>query len=81
MSLLLQGVIHSDELLRVWRTLWLGDASGALVVLPLILVWAHAQPWPAGRTLEAAAMIAAVVGLSELELSHTGIWSSSSSRR
>ena len=32
----LQGVIHSDELLGVWRTLWLGDASGALVVLPLI---------------------------------------------
>ena len=72
LSLLLQGVIQSDELLRVWRTLWLGDASGALVVLPLILVWAHAQPWPAGRTLEAAAMIATVVGLSELALSHTG---------
>ena len=45
------------------------DASGALIVLPLILAWAHPPAWRAGRTLEVAAMIAAVVGLSELELS------------
>jgi signal transduction histidine kinase len=72
LSLLADGVIHSHELLSVWRTLWLGDASGALVVLPLILAWAHAPAWGAGRTLEAAAMIGAVVGLSQLALSHTG---------
>jgi signal transduction histidine kinase len=69
LSLLADGVIHRHELASVWRTLWLGDASGALIVLPLILAWAHPPAWRAGRTLEVAAMIAAVVGLSELELS------------
>ena len=69
LSLLADGVIHSHELASVWRTLWLGDASGALIVLPLILAWAHPPAWRAARTLEVAAMIAAVVGLSELELS------------
>lgn len=72
LSLLADGVIHSHELLSTWRTLWLGDASGLLVVLPLILAWAHAPAWRAGRSLEAAAMIATVVGLSQLALSHTG---------
>ena len=69
LSLLADGVIHGHELASVWRTLWLGDASGALVVLPLILAWAHPPAWRGARALEAAAMIAAVVGLSELELS------------
>src|SRR5207253_11123262 len=30
LSLLADGVIHSHELASVWRTLWLGDAAGAL---------------------------------------------------
>lgn len=71
LSLLADGVIHGHELASVWRTLWLGDASGALIVLPLILAWAHAPAWRAGRTLEAAAMIAAVVGLSQLALTNS----------
>jgi len=69
LSLLADGVIHSHELASVWRTLWLGDAAGALVVLPLILAWAHPPAWRGGRALEVAAMIVAVVGLSQLELS------------
>ena len=39
-SMLLGDVIQGDELPRVWRTWWLGDASGALIVLPLALAWA-----------------------------------------
>src|SRR3954451_11814457 len=44
-SLWLGGVIGSDDAARVWRTWWLGDASGALIVLPLALAWAK----PLGR--------------------------------
>ena len=51
LSLLAEGVIHRNDLASVWRTLWLGDASGALVVLPLILAWAHPRPGvPAARS-------------------------------
>jgi signal transduction histidine kinase len=72
------GIIHSGELASIWRTLWLGDASGALVVLPLILVWgpvltragAMTKPPPGSRMLEAAVVTAAVVGLSVLSLSN-----------
>ena len=69
-ALLVDGTIQSHEIPSIWRTIWIGDASGALVVLPLILVWAH-FPSPAlrARAIEAAAMIAAVVGLSVLALS------------
>jgi signal transduction histidine kinase len=76
--LIVEGVIHGSEVPKIWRTIWLGDSAGALVVLPLILVWAHA--WPArrnlgraletpGRTLEAILMVTAVVGLSAVALS------------
>ena len=41
LSLLLGGVIDGAEIPDVWRTWWLGDASGALIVLPLALAWAR----------------------------------------
>jgi signal transduction histidine kinase len=69
--LLVDGVIHSDELATIWRTIWIGDSAGALVVLPLVIVWAGFRPaaWPnPGRMLEATAMVAAVIGLSAIVL-------------
>lgn len=70
-ALLADGTIHSHEVPAIWRTIWLGDAAGALVVLPLILAWAHfpSAAWRARHPIEAAAMIVAVVGLSVLALS------------
>ena len=70
-ALLVDGTIQSHDVPSIWRTIWIGDASGALVVLPLILVWAHfpSPAWRARSPIEAAAMIAAVVGLSVLALS------------
>ena len=70
-ALLVDGTIQSHDIPSIWRTIWIGDASGALVVLPLILVWAHfpSPAWRARSPIEAAAMIAAVVGLSVLALS------------
>ena len=51
LSLLLGAVIEGGEIPDVWRTWWLGDASGALIVLPLALAWAR----PHDRRLAAAA--------------------------
>jgi signal transduction histidine kinase len=77
-TLLVEGTIHGDEVAKIWRTIWIGDSAGALVVTPLILVWARSWPpkWDLRRVLrhprrvlEAVAMVAAVIGLSALALS------------
>ena len=39
-SMLAGGVIEGSDVAKFWRTWWLGDTSGGLVVLPLMLVWA-----------------------------------------
>jgi signal transduction histidine kinase len=73
-SMLLGGVIEGSEALTFWRTWWLGDTAGALVVLPLALVWIP-EPGPAWRRIgpwQGALMIAAVVGLSTLAFSIDG---------
>jgi signal transduction histidine kinase len=44
-SLKLGDVISADEFGSVFRTWWLGDLSGALVLTPLILVWAARRTW------------------------------------
>jgi len=70
LSLWLGDVIASDEIPRVWRTWWLGDATGALVILPLALAWARPPParWWRRRGVEAALMLVALVALSEIAL-------------
>jgi signal transduction histidine kinase len=70
LSLLLGDVISQGEAPRVWRTWWLGDFSGALVLVPLALAWAR---FPRGRlrparAVEAGLLLAGVVLLSELAL-------------
>jgi signal transduction histidine kinase len=69
LSLLAGGVVAASALQTVWRTWWLGDASGALVIVPLALAWS-ARPrlprWSTSRALECAAMLAAVAVLTEL---------------
>ena len=40
LAMLAGGVIEGSEALTFWRTWWLGDTSGGLVVLPLMLTWA-----------------------------------------
>jgi signal transduction histidine kinase len=68
LSLRAGDVITSDELPEVARTWWLGDATGALVVIPLALAWYRPPPrgWTRGRALEAVLMLAAVAGMSEI---------------
>ncbi|MFL5928355.1 MAG: MASE1 domain-containing protein [Gaiellaceae bacterium] len=65
------GVIGTSGMGSLWRTWWLGDTAGALVVLPLVLAWAH-EPrasWRRLRTFEGAFMIAAVTGLAIVAVS------------
>jgi len=61
-------VIGVSELPEVARTWWLGDAAGALIVIPLALAWYRPLPrgWSRGRTGEAVLVLIAVAGMSEL---------------
>jgi signal transduction histidine kinase len=38
------GVVESNKVAQVWRTWWLGDFSGALVVVPFALAWYRPAP-------------------------------------
>ena len=68
LALLAGDVITASEWPKVARTWWLGDAAGALVVIPLALAWYRPLPRGCGRAraLEAAAMIAAVAAMSQI---------------
>jgi PAS domain S-box-containing protein len=68
-SLRLGGVIGAGEAGEVWRTWWLSDFSGALVVTPLLLTWAASRAYGRlGRReiVEGVALLAALVLLAEL---------------
>jgi signal transduction histidine kinase len=65
-SMVAGGVVDNSDATEFWRTWWLGDTSGGLVVIPLMLAWAH-DPigvWRRVRTWEGAAAIAGVTALS-----------------
>jgi signal transduction histidine kinase len=65
-SMVAGGVVDGSDATEFWRTWWLGDTSGGLVVLPLMLAWAH-HPigvWRRIRTWEGAAVMASVTALS-----------------
>jgi signal transduction histidine kinase len=64
-SMVAGGVVDESDATEFWRTWWLGDISGGLVVLPLILAWAQDPlgAWRRIRTSEGAAVIAGVTAL------------------
>jgi PAS domain S-box-containing protein len=67
-SLRLGNVIPAHEFGEVWRTWWLSDFSGALVVTPLVLTWAT-RGWrdlSRANLLEGAALLATLVLLAEV---------------
>src|SRR5215212_5152739 len=65
-SMLAGGVVDASDATTFWRTWWLGDTSGGLVVLPLMLAWAQhpVAAWRRVGTWEGAAVIAGVLALS-----------------
>jgi signal transduction histidine kinase len=64
-SMVAGGVVNEADATEFWRTWWLGDTSGGLVVLPLLLAWAPdpAAAWRRIRTWEGAAVTAGVTAL------------------
>jgi signal transduction histidine kinase len=70
LSLRAGGVVSSAALPKLWRTWWLGDLSGALIVTPLMIAW-HIPPsveWLRGRVAEATFLLLAILGLSAANL-------------
>lgn len=68
LSLRAGGVVTTDALPKLWRTWWLGDLCGALIVVPLALAWYGFPPpdWLRKRAGEGVVVLMAVIGLSEL---------------
>ncbi len=65
-SLLAAGDVSSDALWTAWRTWWLGDAGGDLLIAPAIMVAITAWPYrrAPGRALEALVLAVALSGVS-----------------
>jgi signal transduction histidine kinase len=70
-SMVAGGVVAGSHPTEFWRTWWLADTSGGLVVLPLVLAWAHrpTAAWRRIRTWEGAAVMASVTALSMIAFS------------
>jgi signal transduction histidine kinase len=64
----LTGVLDAGATPEAWRTWWLGDATGALIVLPLALAWAQ-PPERRRHTLSIVAALVAVGALTSVALS------------
>ncbi|HEV2283233.1 MAG TPA: MASE1 domain-containing protein [bacterium] len=65
-SLALAGFASWRMYAPVWLTWWLGDAAGALVVTPLVLLWAAAPRlgWTARGAAERLIFLVALLGVS-----------------
>jgi PAS domain S-box-containing protein len=59
-SLSIAGYVDFSRVDYVWMTWWLGDLAGALVVAPVVILWATARATGVGRQqlLEGAAVLA-----------------------
>src|SRR5262245_50182263 len=70
-SMLAGGVIDIADVGTFWRTWFLGDTSGGLVVLPLMLTWAAdpAGAWRRIRTWEGALLLVTVAALGVIAVS------------
>ncbi len=65
-SLWFGGVISADSVGTIWRTWWLGDFCGALIVAPLVLAWwPPPQRWRRGRIAEAVVGLVGVAVLAD----------------
>ena len=64
-SMVAGGMVDASDATEFWRTWWLADTSGGLVVLPLILAWARDPlgAWRRIRTWEGVAVMASVTAL------------------
>ena len=64
------GVVSPDAFWTVWRTWWLGDACGALVVVPFALAWSRPRSrLSQARAAELVLMLATTGALTALAFS------------
>jgi signal transduction histidine kinase/CheY-like chemotaxis protein len=61
-TLTLGGYAAQENSAAIWFTWWLGDAAGAVLVTPLVVLWCTdlAWGWSARKTREAALLLVAV---------------------
>ena len=62
-ALALKGLAPWNGFRDIWFTWWLGDAAGALIVAPPLILWASdwRVRWSRSRWIEAAALLASLV--------------------
>jgi anti-anti-sigma factor len=72
-SLLIGGAISATHLGSVWRTWWLGDMGGDLIVAPALLIAASRRSIPKlpGRLIEALGLTLLLLGVSALVFSQS----------
>lgn len=65
-SLTLGHFADASNFWAIWRTWWLGDAAGALIVAPALILWADPAPlrWSRRQLVEAALMAAVLLAVS-----------------
>jgi diguanylate cyclase (GGDEF)-like protein len=66
--LLLDGVVAGGDFADNWGTWWHGDATGIIIVAPLLLAWRlrHAIAWSRARVLELAGLVASLLAVATL---------------
>lgn len=62
-TLVMAGIIPGERFNEAWKSWWIGDAIGVLLVAPLILVWSQWERhlWRS-RLVESIALVAVIVG-------------------
>lgn len=67
-ALAIGAFAHGTALLRVWTTWWLGDATGALIVAPAILLWSVPSRvmWRKSRLVEAFVLVVCLLAACEV---------------
>ena len=67
-SLALAGFVQSANYGPIWLTWWLGDASGVLVVAPLLILWSvtvSRRNWNRAQAVEVTILLLLLVALAE----------------
>src|SRR6202012_2017902 len=69
-SLWLGGAVGLDSVGHLWRTWWLGDFCGALIIVPLAIAWLPPppRPWFRGHGIEVGLLLATLVVVSTIAL-------------
>ena len=68
-SLALGGFASWSNYAAIWTTWWLGDASGTLVVAPLLLLWSNSttrRKWDREEVIEVSVLLMLLVVLAEI---------------